>query len=283
MKFTKFSLLFLAIIACLTTAAVFNHPDGKLHVYFFNVGQGDAIFIKGIEGQKILIDGGPDNSVLSELGRRMNFYDHDIDLLVLTHPDSDHLTGLIDVLKRYKIKQVLVTGIMDNSPEYEAWEKLINEKHVPIKLAEKGETIEAGPETKLDVLNPSHYLVNQITEDTNDTSIVLKLSYKNISMLFTGDAEEKVGEDFLRGNFNIKANILKVSHHGSRNGLNNNKNVLEKIKPDLAIISVGKNRYGHPDGSVLGLLNEENIKNLRTDENGTIEVISDGQSYQIKE
>lgn len=283
MKFTKFSLLFLVIVACLTTAAVFNHPDGRLHVYFFNVGQGDAIFIKGVEGQKILIDGGPDTSVLSELGRRMNFYDHDIDLLVLTHPDSDHLIGLVDVLKRYKVKQILATGIIDNSAEYQAWEKLINEKHVPIKLAEKGETIKAGTGTKLDVLNPSHYLVNQKTEDTNDTSIVLKLSYKNISMLFTGDAEQKVGEDFLRSNFDIKANILKVSHHGSRNGLNNKKSVLEKIKPELAIISVGKNKYGHPDRSVLNLLNQEHIKELRTDEVGTIEVISDGQGYQIKD
>ena len=102
-------------------------------------------------------------------------------------------------------------------------------------------------------------------------------------MLFTGDAEQKVGEDFLRGNFDIKANILKVSHHGSRNGMNNKKEVLEKIKPDLAIISVGKNKFGHPDKSVLYLLDEEHIKKLRTDENGTIEITTDGQNYQIKD
>jgi competence protein ComEC len=282
MKFIKFLLLFLLILAFLTTSAIFNRSDDKLHVYFLNVGQGDAIFIRGPKGQKILIDDGPDNSVLSELGSRMNFYDRKIDLLILTHPDSDHLIGLIDVLKRYKVGKILTNGLSEKSPEYQEWKLQIEENKIPVQLAKKGQAIEIEPNIKINILNPSHYLINQQIENTNNSSIVLKIVNKNVSFLLTGDAEEEVGDEFFKNNVDIKADILKISHHGSRNGLGNREGIIDKIKPELAIISVGKNKFGHPDQSILKLLDKYKINKLRTDEKGTIEIVTDGQGYKIE-
>jgi competence protein ComEC len=281
MKFTKLSLLFLTIITFLSVKAVFNRPDGKLHICFLNIGQGDAILIQGTGGQKILIDGGPDSSVLSELGKKMNFYDQTIDLVVLTHPDSDHISGLLDILKRYKVKQILTNGLGVKTPEYQEWNLRIKEKNIPVKLAKRGQIIDLGQDIKMDVLYPSYYLINRQVENTNNSSIVLRLYYKDISVLLTGDAEEEVGEEFLKDTIDIEAEIFKVSHHGSRNGLGNKDEVLDKIKPEIAIISVGKNRFGHPDKSILNLLEKNNIKGLRTDECGTIEIATDGESYQV--
>jgi len=282
MRFTKIFLLFLLITAYLSISACFSHSDGKLHVYFLNVGQGDAIYIRGPKEQDILIDGGPDNSVLPELGQRMPFYDHEIDLVILTHPDSDHLTGLIDITKRYKIKKIAFTGATEESPEYLAWQKEIALKGIPLVLIKKGSSINMEGGAKMDVLWPPRYLINQKLENTNQGSLVMRLSYKNIDFLLTGDAEEETGNLLLKDSALLEAEIFKVSHHGSENGLGNKKEVLEKIKPQLAVISVGKNRYGHPHKKILNLFKENKINWLRTDEKGTIEVMTDGENYEVR-
>lgn len=278
-------IIFLSIIAIFLLIAIFNYKqaDGNLHVYFLNVGQGDAIYLSGPSGEDILIDGGPDKSVVFELGKVMKFYDRDLDLLILTHPDSDHLNGLIDVIKKYRVKMIVYSGEVDDSLEYKAWQEEINEYKIPIMPVKKGSKILIDNQIKLEVLYPFNYLINQEgSGNNNKNSLIMKLSYKDIDFLLPGDAEEVVENNLLKSQVNLESEFFKLPHHGSRNGLGNKKEILKIINPHLAIISVGKNRYGHPHSEIINLLKENKIDYLRTDEKGTIEVITNGKDYQIK-
>src|SRR3989338_1380910 len=137
MQFRKFSLIHLVIILCLSifvfsTHSIASSKDGLLKIYFFDVGQGDAIFIETPNGNQVLVDGGPDNSVLQKLGKTMPFYDKDIDLVVMTHSDADHITGLIEVLDRYEIENIVYSDIIRNSALYNAWREAVVEEGADI-------------------------------------------------------------------------------------------------------------------------------------------------------
>lgn len=276
--FYLFSILLTAIILIVT--AFFYLPDQKLHVYFFDVGQGDGIFIKTPQNHKILIDGGPDNSILSKMGDKLPFWDRQIDLLVLSHPHADHISGQIDILKRYNVKQILSSGILHTTPEYIEWLKLIKDKNIPLKIAEKGQIIEMG-EVKINVLYPFESLTEGKTDNLNNSSLVLKMVYGKNSFLLPGDAEKEVGEKLLRSDIDLSADILKIPHHGSKDDMVNLGGILSKINPQVAVILVGKNnKFGHPAKETLERL--KNITIFRTDQNKDIEFICDGDDYQIK-
>ena len=255
----------------------------KLRVDFLSVGQGDSFFIETPVNNKILIDGGPDSSVLSKLAEKMPFWDREIDLVILTHPDSDHMTGLIDVLEKYKVDNILWTGIKRDGTEYQKWLKLLSQKQkngTKIIIAKSGEEIKSG-KVELDILHPFTSLNGQFFKDDNDTGVVSKLTYGKESFLFSADITSKEEQKIVDAGKNLQANILKVAHHGSKYSTSNVW--LGAVNPQIAVISDGKNNMYHfPTVDVLNRLQNFGIKVLRTDQQGDINFVSDGNNiYKV--
>jgi competence protein ComEC len=287
-KIKNFIFVIFGILFCLNILAwlvVFdlNKPT-FLAVNFFDVGQGDAIFIETPERNQILIDGGPSPLILEKLGKEMPFYDRSIDLIILTHPEFDHLSGLNEVLKRYRVENILWTGITRDTAEYQEWLKLISNEKANIKIAKSNQKIKwsiLNPDQYLKILYPFENLEGERFKDSNNTSIVSKLVFGENSFLFTGDAYKETEREILGRGVDIDSDILKVSHHGSKTSTS--EEFLKEVSPEIAVISVGKgNSYGHPHQEVLEILAKYGIRILRTDEIGDIKIISDGKVIKIK-
>ena len=281
---TKLLIAGLAIAAILVWVAVASLPDGKLHVVFFDVGEGDAIFIETPRGQQILVDGGPSpTTLIGALGRKMPFWDRSIDLVILTHADEDHIAGLIPVLERYRVGQVLDSGYEHHHPMYQRWQELIEEKGIPNRLARAGMRIETGDGVGLAILHPGPDLMRYTEADSNNNSVVTRLVMGQVSFLLPGDIEEVAEERLVASGQELASTVLKVPHHGGNTS--SSPAFLNAVSPELAVISVGAdNRFGHPSPQVLERL-EESVgeeRILRTDERGTIEVVTDGERVWIK-
>jgi len=250
-----------------------------LKVYLLDVGQGDAIFIEAPNGNQVLIDGGPDNKVIQELAKVMPFYDREIDMVVATHPHADHIAGLISVLERYDVKNIMQAEEDYNSPVVSAWQDSVkNEKANEIE-AIAGKIIELGNGVALKIIYPKKSLEGQTVKNPNNSSVVLMLDYKETEILLVGDIESKVEKELL--NDDIDADILKVGHHGSKTSTT--AGFLEKVSPQIAFIQVGsKNKFGHPSPEVIQRLENFGIKYYRTDIDGHVEVLTDGETFQIK-
>jgi beta-lactamase superfamily II metal-dependent hydrolase len=255
----------------------FYHPQKLLEVDFLNVGQGDAELIKTPYGQTILIDGGPDNKVLAELGRNLPWLDRKIDLVINTHPHDDHVSGLIDVLKKYQVERILMTGAMNNAPPFEEFLKVQAEKKTPVVIVSGLETITLGPDLKLEILYPGK---NDLGADLNEDSIVAKLIYKNKSFLFVGDAGDKTETELLAEKINLQADVLKVGHHGSETS--SSLNFLRAVSPKFAVIECGlNNQFGFPKADTLWRLAKVGAQIFRTDLNGTVKIRTDGETIKI--
>jgi len=282
---TKFLLIFIFFLIVLNLFGwfvVFNLTKNHfLEINFLDVGQGDSIFIETPNNYQILIDGGPSpNDLIENLSKLMPFYDRSIDLIILTHPEKDHITGLLEALKRYKIKNILWTGIIKDTSEWNEWNNLIKKEKSYIKIAEAGQKIIFDNLIYFTVLYPFEDLEGQIFNDSNDTSIVGKLVFKNNSFLFTGDIGKSVEKKLVDKNIEIDSDVLKIAHHGSKNSTS--IEFLEKVSPEIAVIQVGKNNYGHPNNEVLARLEQFDITTLRNDKNGDIKIISLGNNLKIK-
>lgn len=245
--------------------------SSNLEVIFFDIGQGDSIYIETNKNFQILIDGGPSSAVLEKLGRQMPFYDRTIEMIVLTHLDSDHLSGLLEVLKAYKVENILWTGVVKNTAEYKEWVKLIKEEKANIIIAQAGQKIRwrsparrTGRDLYLLILYPFESLEGKEKKYTNDTSIVAKLVYGDNSFLLTGDISSKIEKQLT----NIESDVLKVAHHGSNRSTC--EEFLEAADPKMAVISVGENSYGQPAEEVLQILKNFDIDILITKEIGDI-------------
>lgn len=271
----------LTATAILLMVSIHGLADGKLHVYFLDVGQGDAIFIKTPAGRQILIDGGPDNTILQRLGEIMPFYDRSIDLIVLTHPDADHLTGLNSVLKRYQVATILETGMACATALCLEWEEAKRKENAEVESAFWGQQIEVGDGVRFLVLHPFEEIENKIFSSTNNTGIVLKLLYGSQSVLLTGDIEKQIENKLILAGLDLDADFLKIAHHGSKTSTT--EDFLQAVSPLAAFIEVGtKNRYGHPTSEVLSRLEKFGVKYYRTDIESTIELILSGTNYLIK-
>jgi competence protein ComEC len=277
-------LLILGIAAVIVAMLLFwlsYRAPKNLEVDFLDVGQGDAILIKTPSGQNILIDGGPDKSVIKRLGENLSWWDKQIDLIILTHPHDDHVTGLIDVLKRYRVKKILYTGAIHDAPNYLTWLKLVRDKKVPLVIIDKTQTINLNEDAKMEILYPDESLLNKNLPDLNDSSIVVKLIYGQNKFLLTGDASDKVEKILLANSADLSADVLKVAHHGS--GYSSSQEFLEKVKPLTAVIMVGKdNDFGHPNLRTIMRLKRIGAEIFRTDKNGTIRLFSDGLEIKVK-
>lgn len=249
-----------------------------LEVNFFDVGQGDAILIESPKRTQILIDGGPSSKILEKLSETLPFYDRSIDLIILTHPDPDHLLGLIDVLKRYKVDLIGTNGAVSSRPEFKEFMSQILKKEVPLKILKKDQRISIGESLSFDILAPLENFDGRKVSDYNTSSIVSKMIYGDSSFLFTGDTTQSVEKELVKQGINLNSDILKIGHHGSKTSTT--EDFLKKITPEIAVIQVGKNnQYGHPYSEVLERLEKFGIKIFRTDENGDIKIISDGVSF----
>ena len=276
MKYVIIPLLVLASLTCLTAASM---PDKNLHVSFFDVGQGDAIFIQS-GNQSILIDGGPGSqAVCLGLGNKMPYWDRSINLIILTHPHLDHLSGLIETINRYKVDQILVANIPSVTSEYQEWLRLIEDKNIPYALAQPGQKIKLGNEVSLNFLWPSDTSSANPDAEIDNNGIIARLIYSKISFLFMADNGHETESRLIRQRFDLSSTVLKVGHHGS--ATSTSPEFLSITQPQIAVISVSSdNHYGHPDAKVLE--NLKNIKVYRTDESGTVEFITDGERLFVK-
>ena len=250
-----------------------------LQVNFFDIGQGDSIFIQTPRGYQILIDGGPTDAVLESLGNVMNFWDKSIDVVVLTHPDHDHIAGLIEVLKKYKVDIVLWNGVLKETGESDEWERLLQEESIESKIIFSGHQI-ITPMVSLDVLHPFESLENIRIKNVNNSSIVIRVVFEDTSFLLTGDIDGSIEREILEKENLINSDVLKIAHHGSK--ISSSEEFVKRVNPVIAVISVGENNsYNHPYPTVLELLDKYDISILRTDLIGDIRIISDGKNIKI--
>ncbi|MCA9872381.1 MAG: MBL fold metallo-hydrolase, partial [Anaerolineales bacterium] len=251
-----------------------SQPDGRLHVTFFDVGQGDAIFIQTPGGRQILVDGGYYPSTLNDqLGRRMPFWDRQVDLLVATHPDADHVAGLAGVFDRYAVARLLTDGEgLGESAIYDAVLLAAEAQNTEVLTAQAGEVIIIDDGVRLEVLNPDRKLE---TGERNNNSVVLRLVYGDFSLLLTGDAETDAEKRMLDSGLPLTAVVLKAGHHGSKSS--SSAAFLSAVRPEFVIFSAGvDNRFGHPSPEVLERAQAVGAAVLRTDELGSVEVTTDG-------
>lgn len=272
MKFWFFAYVFLTASVLLLTAEWQRLPDDKLRIALLDIGQGDSILITTPSHQRILVDGGPDLSLLERLGEELPFFERSIDLLILTHQDSDHITAFPALLERYTIDRILLTGTANMNSRYEAFLDAANRSGSEIIIAQADHDLDLGGGVLLDVLWPKQSLFGEKVKETNNASLVAKLTYKDHEILLTGDIEEKTEEELLKAGYDLRADILKVPHHGSKTS--SSTGFLLAVDPDLALISVGReNTYGHPHPLVLARYEALGIPVRRTDKEGKVELV----------
>lgn len=310
------------IVACLGIGGLFfwqwgRFYDNKLHLIFCDVGQGDAILVRK-NSSEVLIDGGPDKKVINCLSQNMPFWDRAIEVVVLTHPEADHLTGLIDVLERYKVSYFISSPVGNSSAGFKKLKSLVEEKQIPVKNLYSGgrvafeglELFALWPEkswlmAQLDSsdLAAAAYLESfaagkavlgvQTSTNLNDFSLVFHLKYGLFDALLTGDASQSIQDEIMTVSNIPDVEVFKVPHHGSKTGIRDE--FLKKANPEMAVISVGENRWGHPTKEVIEKLthfyqnasfagaksNNLETKILRTDKRGEIEIVTDGRSWVV--
>jgi competence protein ComEC len=255
----------------------FENRSGELTVAYLNVGQGDAIFIEASNGNQVLIDGGPPSGrVLSELGEVMPFYDRDIDVVIATHPDQDHIGGLPEVFRRYRVGVLFEPGISSENGDYLALEQSGKVAGAQKILARAGMKIYLDKNAILEIFYPDGDLPGRI--DTNRASVVVRLTYGKESFLFTGDLPKEEEEFLVKRYGNIlHSSVLKFGHHGSRTSTS--EMFLADVAPEYGVVSAGlENKYGHPNKETLNLAQKYHIPVLRTDLNGRIVFTTDGKT-----
>ena len=254
--------------------------QGTLKVAFLDVGQGDSILIQAPNGKTMLIDGGRSTNLADTviIPKLKEWGAAQVDVLIPTHPDQDHISGLAGVLEGYPVKLAALTGQAHSTKIYERLLTDIRDKNIQALQVRTGTVIPFDPAVKIEVLNPNDDAVN--SDDTNNASIVIKLTYGATSFLLTGDAEMPANKAMLDRGADVHSTVLKLGHHGSRTSTD--EAWLTKVQPQLGIISAGKdNSYGHPHPEVIAALEKLKIPYLRTDEHGTITVTSDGSQIHV--
>lgn len=270
------------LMFCLTIflgVAVFAETESReLEIDFFDVGQGDAIFIQMPTHHTILIDGGRDNTVSQKIAAELPFTDKTIDLVILTHPDLDHVGGLPDVLRRYRVGTIISLDVSKDLGAYRAMMDRAHTDKIPVVSVTAGDTIRFAPGLEMVVLAPEKGQIRE--EDLNNSSIVVKLIYNTRTWLFTGDAAQESEDRMRRSGRALSADVLKLGHHGSR--FSSSAAFLQAVGADSAVISAGaKNQYGHPHPEVLDRAARQGMVVYRTDQQGDIEMRSDGTFMTI--
>jgi len=255
--------------------------EGLLQIKFYSVGQGDSFFIKTPLGKNILIDGGPKSTVIGELSSDLGISNRVLDLVILTHPHADHLNGLFEVFRRFKVRQLVMDIGLSCNDLCSKFTSLIYQLGVPSWDVYAGQKIQIEKDLEIQILWPKDregLLSATFLGDPNKGSIVFLLKYKKLALLFTGDIDID-SQNELVGDVLPDIDILKVPHQGANSG--HNLDFIKELKPELAIISVGKNSYGHPSVEVINGYSNLGIPLLRTDKHGTIRIKSDGFKWWV--
>lgn len=281
MRYRWFLIFLLSIFTLTVWSAVWREaPSHYLVVDFLDVGQGDAILITAPNRNQVLIDGGPSRSVVRALSQVMPFYDRSLDLVISSHPDLDHVGGLVEVFKRYQIDGFLEPAFQADTIAYKNLKVAVADEGAVSMIAQKGTKVILAPDVYLEVLSaqPATRGPRGGKPDANNSSIVAKLNYRQTSFLFTGDIPAKLGDKLVITEAkNLGADVLKVSHHGAKTS--NSLLFLKTVKPRYAVISVGENnRYGHPSKETLSWLETIKAQVLQTKDLGIITLKSDGVS-----
>jgi competence protein ComEC len=271
-------IIFLGVIFSIGTLAFFQTssslPQSQyLSVRFLDVGQGDAIHIQTPDGYELLIDGGPTSLVLRELADGRSFFDSTIDLVLATHPDSDHIGGLVDVLARYQVATIIQTNNINDTPAAAAYDDSVVNERAQMVQAQTGQIIQLGASTTVRILSPSG---DTALWRSNAASIIVQVSYGEIDFLLTGDAPLET-EEYLVGLYaqSLQSEVLKLGHHGSKTS--SSGVFLDTVQPDFAVVSAELNgRYGHPHAEVIERVTQRNIQITSTAQAGTIEFLTDG-------
>jgi competence protein ComEC len=272
-------LLVLGVIALLIWTTIIALPDGRLHLYFLDIGQGDGILIQTPAGRQVLIDGGASSErLLAQLGEVMPWWDRSLDLMVATHPDRDHMAAQEAVPERYYVTMALETPAMNVDPDAERWRERLVEGGVELSVQHSGGWVDLGDGVSLWVLWPP---ATPLAGDnsSNENSLVTKLVYGDFSVLLTGDAGIPSEATWLARGVPLASTVLKVGHHGSTTS--SSAALINAVDPQWAVIQVGaENNYGHPAPEVLQAL--EGRKILRNDENGRIHFVTDGSDVWME-
>lgn len=260
--------------------------DGRLHLIFCDVGQGDAILIRTPRGSDILVDGGPDERVLRCLNKHLPFWDRKLEMVILSHPHADHFTGLLSILKRYSVLSFVTENLVNKSLGFSQLLKELEVEKLSIQNVYAGDKFTTKDGLSFKILAPSRSFLErtssagEIGESGEFASLVTLVSFGEFDFLLTGDSQVEELKEGVETRLS-RVEVLQVPHHGSRSGLDSS--FLNEVRPRLAVISVGKNnRYGHPNEEILKILRDMDIKMLRTDLNGEVEIISDGKKWSIK-
>ncbi len=273
----KWALVPLALAAVLVVTVAVSLPDNRVTVSFLDVGQGDAILVRQGTTQ-VLIDGGPaPQQVINRLGERMPFWDRTIEAVVLTHPHGDHLAGLVEVLRRYEVKQVVVAPGEYDSTLYREWQRVIEETGIPVSVVVSGHRLDIG-NVSIEVLHPGPGAV----EAGDETVLVLRLDVGETSFLLTADIPGKVERELVRGRADLDADVLKAAHHGSDDS--STAAFLSVVTPEVVVVSCGEgNRYGHPGPNALARLASVAGGNriFRTDLDGSVDFLVEGNRLVV--
>ncbi len=278
--------IFSGLILCAVgvwVVVIAETPSGHVKVAMLNVGMGDSIYIESPTGERVLIDSGPDDSVLRALPKVMPFLSHSLDAVIETHPDSDHISGFVDLLKRYHVGAFIEPGIIKDSKTAQTLESEILDEHIPRYIARRGEVVDLGGGAELQILYPDHDVSHINQNIDNDGGVVTRLVYGSTSVLLMADVsqgvESQIIADSASSTSELTSDILKVGHHGSKTSTS--EALLNLVRPQVALISVGAhNMYHLPTQDTLDRLDAAGVEVLRTDQVGTIEFASDGTHFR---
>ena len=254
-----------------------NH---QLHVDVLNIGQGDSILVRLPTGENILIDGGPDGTVLRELAEVMPLYERKIDVMILTHPHADHMNGLLEVLKHYEVGSVIITGVFYKSSAYDEFVDQIARRKISVFFAHSSVDYRLGT-VALDVVYPIKLAQGDRYENVNNSSISFRLLTDDGVFYFSGDLEKEGEEELLKSGQDLRADVLKAGHHGSRTS--SSEAFLDLVQPDIAVISCGiNNTFKHPHPETLEHFSERDIEFFRTDLDGRVEMVTGENGLAVK-
>lgn len=255
----------------------------KLRVSFLDVGQGDAILVQTPSGKSMLVDGGGTNIILTRLAHEMSYFNHDIDVMVATHPDADHVTGLIPVLEKYNVHTVIMSTSLGHTKVFDSLNSYINSEQAEVRTAHTGDEIDFHDGVIVNILHPKlNYVSNKI--DTNDASVCLLISYGDETFLLTGDLPSTREQQLIDSNllkFTKNITVYKAGHHGSKTS--SGEHLLSYIHPEYTVISAGKdNKYGHPNTETVERLQKYTKEIISTAGRGTVSFMTDGRMFEVK-
>ena len=274
----------LSLAAVLTWTAALTNEDGRLHVVFADVGNGDSVLIISPTGRQVLVDGGPEAQDATRLiGSGLPFWDRSLDVVALTHGHADHITGLLDVLRRYDVGHIVEREAEHTTPDYLSWRHAVGNEGAVVTQARAGEVIDLGDGATIEVLHPPETLMSGTDSDLNNASIVLRVVYGEVSFLLTGDIFVEAEREMLSQDMDVRSTVLKVPHHGSRTS--SSPEFIEQVSPSVAVISVGAdNRFGHPHAETLDVLARyaPEARVMTTRDHGAIRFVTDGTTLNVE-